>query len=78
MFSTTITPPATENIFGDGTYTIDCTCGEHIAYQGKAFTQVEAQRHQAWHAKQAPAALDLGDTSDWSAQDDAWLRQVTN
>lgn len=52
MFSTTITPPATENIFGDGVYTIDCTCGEHIAYQGKAFTQVEAQRHEAYHAKQ--------------------------
>lgn len=56
MHTTTITPPATENIFGDGTYTIDCSCGEHIAYQGKAFTQVEAQRHQAWHAKQQEAA----------------------
>jgi hypothetical protein len=40
-------------IFGGGLYRIECTCGERVTYRGQAFTQVEAQRHEAWHARQA-------------------------
>lgn len=38
---------------GDDTHTIECTCGERVTYAGKAFTQVEAQRHARWHNGQA-------------------------
>jgi hypothetical protein len=37
--------------FGGGTYELRCTCGEVVRYSGENFTRVEAQRHQAWHAK---------------------------
>jgi len=43
--------PVEPTIFGGGTYRIDCSCGERVTYQGEQFTQVEAQRHQAWHQK---------------------------
>jgi hypothetical protein len=37
--------------FGGGDYQLTCTCGEKVTYRGEQFTQVEARRHQAWHAK---------------------------
>lgn len=36
---------------GSGAYVLACTCGEKVTYSGKAFTQVEASRHQKYHAK---------------------------
>jgi hypothetical protein len=51
--TTTVTPAEPETPFKDGDYTIACTCGEHVTYRGYQFTAVEAQRHQAWHAKAA-------------------------
>jgi hypothetical protein len=50
--TTTITE-VEPGILGGGTYRIDCTCGERVTYRGQAFTQVEAERHQRWHAQQA-------------------------
>jgi hypothetical protein len=52
--TTTITE-VEPGIFGGGTYRIECTCGERVTYQGRAFTQIEAERHQRWHARQAVA-----------------------
>jgi hypothetical protein len=51
--TTTVTPAEEETMFGGGTYTITCTCGERITYRGKEFTQVEAMRHREWHYKNA-------------------------
>lgn len=48
---TTVTPAEPETPYGDGAYTLACTCGEHVTYRGRSFTQVEAQRHEAWHAR---------------------------
>lgn len=53
MHTTTVVPPAVENEFGEGAYTLVCTCGERVTYSGRSFTMVEAQRHQSWHARQA-------------------------
>lgn len=52
----TVTPatPADAAVpFGGGSFTLACTCGEKVTYSGQAFTEVEARRHQAWHARQA-------------------------
>jgi hypothetical protein len=51
--TTTVTPAEPETIWGDGAYTITCTCGERVTYRGRTFTQVEAQRHAAWHLQVA-------------------------
>ena len=49
--TTTVTLIGEAGTFGSGTYELRCTCGEQVRYSGQQFTQVEAQRHQAWHAK---------------------------
>ena len=54
MHEQTITPAAGTNpadVFGDGAYTLACTCSETVTYNGRAFATVEAARHAAWHAK---------------------------
>ncbi len=51
LHTTTVIAAEPETAFKDGAYTLACTCGERVTYAGKAFTQVEAQRHAAWHAK---------------------------
>jgi len=53
MFTTTVTPIGEVGTFGEGTFEIRCTCGEVVRYSGQQFTQVEAQRHQAWHQRKA-------------------------
>jgi hypothetical protein len=52
-FSTTVTPAEAETPWKDGAYRLACTCGEQVTYRGFYFTQVEAQRHQAWHGRKA-------------------------
>jgi len=47
--TTVVEVEAADPIFDGGTYRIECTCGERATYAGKAFTQVEAVRHQRWH-----------------------------
>lgn len=60
MPTTTVTPAEPETMLRDGAYTLECTCGERVTYQGEMFTTVEAQRHRAWHARQANPTVVAG------------------
>lgn len=53
-FTTTVSPATEADAtvpFGDGNFTLRCTCGECVTYSGEQFTRVEAARHAAWQAK---------------------------
>ena len=50
MFAITITTRKPAE-WGGGTYEYRCTCGEVRVCAGKAFTEVEAQRHLRWHER---------------------------